>query len=472
MVMEVIQKQDSLLERFIKLYHDNANVLLNNDTADEKLLRERAFNIFQDKGFPHDGLEAWRNTDLEDALVHPYMLTIGGEARKTDVDELFRCEVPHFDTYLLTLLNGGYVYSNEPLRKFDNGVIAGSLASARKEFPDLVAMHYGKYADIEQNSLVALNTAVSRDGIFIYVPDNVEVDDTMQIVNIVSKEEDMFLNIRNLVVVGKSSKLRLVYCDESVEHRKTFINAVTEVYLDGNAELDHYKMQNKDDSSVLINSTFIHQQADSRLTTNNLSLNGGIIRNDSHVRFNGRGCSADVYGLYLMDRNQHIDNHVFIDHAFPDCYSNEMFKGILDDQASGVFNGHVLVQQDAQRTNAHQSNKNILLTDKATIDARPFLEIYADDVKCSHGATVGQLDNNAMFYLRSRGIGEYNARMLLMYAFAAEIVNKISIEALRERLDDMVKKRLRGELSICDQCVLRCKHQEKSISFPIDLSKI
>jgi Fe-S cluster assembly protein SufD len=186
----------------------------------------------------------------------------------------------------------------------------------------------------------------------------------------------------------------------------------------------------------------------------------------------GENAAANIYGVYLMDRNQHIDNQVLIDHAVPRCQSNELFKGILDDHASGVFNGHVLVRKDAQQTNAYQTNKNILLTDKASIDSKPFLEIYADDVKCSHGATVGQLDNDAMFYIRSRGISESNARILLMYAFAAEVVNKITIPELRQRIDDMVKKRLRGELSYCDQCVLHCSTQEKKLNFEIDLTRV
>ena len=173
-----------------------------------------------------------------------------------------------------------------------------------------------------------------------------------------------------------------------------------------------------------------------------------------------------------MDKNQHVDNQVFIDHAVPDCTSNELFKGILDDHATAVFNGHILVRKDAQRTNAYQTNRNILLTDKATVNAKPFLEIYADDVKCSHGATVGQLDDNALFYIKSRGISEYNARLLLMYAFAAEVINEITIQPLKDRMDDLVKKRLRGELAVCDQCVLHCKHQEKKYEFDIDISKL
>jgi Fe-S cluster assembly protein SufD len=173
-----------------------------------------------------------------------------------------------------------------------------------------------------------------------------------------------------------------------------------------------------------------------------------------------------------VDKKQHVDNRVFVEHAVPDCTSNELFKGILDDEASAVFNGHVMVQRDAQRTNAYQQNRNILLTDKATVNTRPFLEIYADDVKCSHGATVGQLDNEALFYLRSRGICMASARLLLMYAFAAEVIGKMTLEPLMERVDEMVKQRLRGELHICQTCVLHCANQEKEIHFDIDLSKI
>jgi Fe-S cluster assembly protein SufD len=252
----------------------------------------------------------------------------------------------------------------------------------------------------------------------------------------------------------------------------TFINSVSEIYIGKDSTLDHYKLQNKDEHSTLINSLYIYQEEGSCLSSNAISLNGGIIRNNTEVKLSGENSSASIYGVYLMDKNQHIDNQVFVDHSAPRCQSSELFKGILDDHASGVFNGHVIVRKDAQQTNAYQTNKNILLTDKATVDTKPFLEIYADDVKCSHGATVGQLDADAMFYIRSRGISESNAQILLMYAFAAEVVNKISIPELRQRIDDMVKKRLRGELSYCDQCVLHCSSQEKKLTFDIDVTRI
>jgi len=238
------------------------------------------------------------------------------------------------------------------------------------------------------------------------------------------------------------------------------------------AHFEHYKLQNLNNSSTLVSTTVMHLEKEAHLESHFLSMNGGLIRNNTRIDFQGKDGTANVYGLYLMDRKQHIDNQVFVDHAMPGCTSNEMFKGILDENASGVFNGHVLVRKDAQKTNAYQSNRNILLTDTAKANSKPFLEIYADDVKCSHGSTTGQLDSEAMFYLRQRGIGEDSARMLLLYAFAAEVVSKIAIPQLRSRIEDMIKKRLMGELQICEQCVLHCSTPEHPVEFEIDLSKI
>jgi Fe-S cluster assembly protein SufD len=204
--------------------------------------------------------------------------------------------------------------------------------------------------------------------------------------------------------------------------------------------------------------------------TNVLTLNPGTIRNNINVTLDGQNCSAELFGLYLVDKEQHVDNNIVIDHAQPNNYSNQLFKGILDDQATGVFNSHILVRKDAQKTNAFQKNQNILLTDKASIDSNPQLEIYADDVKCSHGSTVGQLDTEAMFYMRSRGISEDVARMALMNAFAAAIIDKINLEPLRSRINELVSKRLRGELSICDQCILDCR-EGRRYSFDIQLGK-
>ena len=455
------------------VFADKQHEIIQNDTPFVATKRANAFKVFSKMGFPHSALEKWRGTDLSKALNHESYALPEPPSSDLDIDKIFKCDVPHFETLLITQLNGWFADRKNLIKVYPNGMIIGSLAAAFSKYPKLISEHYGKYADDNAESLTALNTAMSQDGIFIYIPDNVTVEQNLQTVNITDFKQNLFLNTRNLVILGENSHLRLVQCDDSINHDVTFINSVTEVKIGKNSTLDHYKLQNKDDHTTLINSMYFHQDEGSSLSTNAISLNGGLIRNLSHVTLSGSHSFADISGLFLMDRYQHVDNQVFINHAAPECESRELFKGVLDDHASGVFNGHIKVHRDAQKTNAFQTNKNILLSDKASIDTKPFLEIYADDVKCSHGATIGQLDAEALFYIRSRGISEANAKILLMYAFAADVINKISIPELHLRMDDMVKKRLRGELSQCEQCVLNCSTQEQhKLEFKIDLTKI
>lgn len=470
--MSNVADEIALKDKFIQRFEENRDVLTQHDTARISKLRMEGLQEFKRVGFPGKNLENWRHTDLNTALGKDYHQEFGITPEEKDVGSLFECKVHDFDTDITSLLNGWFVYKDKPIKKLPNGAIIGSLAKAIEEYPEIVDKYYGEAFKLNQNGFTALNTAFARDGVFIFIPDNVQMEKPIQMINIINKNEDIFIQNRNLVILGKNATMTLVQCDDSVNHFSSFTNSLSEFFLEENSQLDHYKLQNINNNSSLINSSFFRQEKDSRLTTNAITLNGGLIRNNISVKLNGQNSSADIFGVYLVDREQHVDNQVYVDHAVPNCYSNELFKGILDEKATGVFNGHVLVRRDAQQTNAFQNNKNLLLTDDATIHAKPFLEIYADDVKCSHGATVGQLDNDAMFYLKSRGINEDNARLLLMYAFAADVINHISIEPLRMRIDDMVKKRLRGELSVCEKCVLHCSEPENEIHFDIDTSKI
>jgi Fe-S cluster assembly protein SufD len=294
----------------------------------------------------------------------------------------------------------------------------------------------------------------------------------VQLINVIHHTENLFLQSRNLVIVGKNAHLSMVHCDDSYNHQPSFSNILTEIYLGEQSTLDHYKLQNLNNESAFVSNTCFKLEANTSLESNSISLNGGVIRNNIRLLFNGPHGTANINGIYLMDRKQHIDNYVFIDHASPYCTSSELFKGVLDEHARGVFNGHVLVRKNAIKTDARQSNRNILLTDTARVNSKPFLEIYNDDVKCSHGSTTGQLDAEALFYLRQRGISEENARMLLMFAFADEVVGKIAIPQLRQRIEDMIKRRLQGELQICEQCVLHCSTPDHPVEFQIDLSKL
>lgn len=459
-------------ENLLHLFEENKEFIFQNDSTYTSAVRSKGFGNFKGLSLPDRKNELWKNTDLGPVLKMDFTKYLDRTETGSDLDFMFTCDVHNFKTDQVSFLNGWFVGKACELRPLPEGVIIGSLAEAFRKYPGLIEKHYGRYADAGKDLFLAMNTAFARDGLFIYIPDNVILENPVQMISIINHNENLLLQNRNLVILGKNSRMTLVMCDDSTNHEASFSNSVTEIFLDEGAQLEHYKLQNLNNSSTLLNSTWFQQEAGSRLNTFAITLNGGLIRNYSNAKLNGKGADAHIYGLYLMDKKQHVDNRVFVEHAVPDCTSNELFKGILDDEASAVFNGHVMVRKDAQRTNAYQQNRNILLTDKATVNTRPFLEIYADDVKCSHGATVGQLDNEALFYLKSRGICMASARLLLMYAFAAEVIGKMSLEPLMNRVDEMVKQRLRGELHICQTCVLHCANPEKEIHFDIDLSKV
>jgi Fe-S cluster assembly protein SufD len=471
-IMKVSIDSGSLKQTLLQTYREQEGLIGRNDTEYASEVRRRGFGKFAELDMPGRKNEQWKNTDLSGMLSNHYTKFVDRSDLQGNMESLFACEVHNFETDQVSFLNGWHLRTATGLRNLPGGAVICSLAEAMQKYPELIERYYGRAADPGKDLFQAMNTAFAQDGLFVYLPDNTSLDRPLQMISIINHQENLLIQNRNLVILGKNSRMTLVMCDDSTNQQSSFNNSVTEVYLDRDASLEHYKLQNLNNASTLLNSTYFRQEAGSRLNTFALTLNGGLIRNFTHAHLGGKGAEANVYGLYLMDRKQHVDNRVFIEHVVAGCTSNELFKGILDDEATGVFNGHILVHRNAQQTNAYQKNRNILLTDKATMNTRPFLEIYADDVKCSHGATVGQLDNQALFYLRSRGICMASARLLLMYAFAAEVVGKMSLEPLKSRIDEMIRQRLRGELHVCEHCVLHCSNQEKEITFDIDLSRV
>lgn len=444
-----------------------------NDLPEVTLQRKEAIDYFKKQGFPNLKMEKWRGTDLDPVYQEELKVFDEETPFEKKIEEIFECEVHGFHATVISVLNGRF-YSREEdkLKVSQKGVIVGSLAHAQKAYPELFKKYYGKLPNHHEDGFKAVNTALAKDGAFVYIPDGVEVNgDTLQLINILNKP-NLVVNTRNLIILGKHAKLSFLHCDDSVNQLAGLINTVTEIYLDENAKLDLYKLQNLNDNTALVNQVFIDQSKSSHVNVRVLTLNGGMIRNEVSDALNGEEADSYICGLYLMDKKQHIDNHISILHNAPRCNSNQLFKGILDDHSTGVFNGFVYVAPDSQKTNAFQRNSNILLSDDARVDSLPHLEIYADDVKCSHGASDGQLDEEALFYLMQRGISYEQARMLLMYAFADEVIRQISIEPLQVTIEDMVKRRLRGELSICDRCVLHCSNPDQPVSFDIDLSKI
>lgn len=387
------------------------------------------------------------------------------------VEEYFQCQVSNMGSVMLPMLNGWYVHEGESLTRYPNGVIAGSLKAALEQCPDLVGPVQNPTDDGAVDEMVASNTSQFTDGIFLYIPDEVQVEKPFQIVSLINSREDLLVQNRNIIRVGRNAQVSVIQCDDSTRYGKTFINVVTEVQLAEGAQLHYYKTENKEAESLLFHHLYVNQQAHTLFHSHAITFNAGFVGNDIHINLNEPFAEANLYGLYLVDKSQRCDNRITVAHRAADCKSRQLYKGIMDDEAEASFLGHVVVKPDAQRTVALQTNRNILLTDKAKINTKPFLEIYADDVQCSHGATVGQLDDEALFYLRSRGIGERSARKLLMFAFANEVVQFVEIQGLRDRLGDMVQRRLNGELTICDQCLLH-NAEHRDMIFPIDTSKI
>jgi Fe-S cluster assembly protein SufD len=445
-----------ILQRFSNLYTENIARIENNSSGYINSLRKAAIDRFMELGIPDKKNEAYKYTNLDTFFRHDYNNYFVPESKDFEVAEDFKCDVQDLDTHGFVLLNGFYPTLKDKLRQLPGGAWVGSLKEASKMFGDMIAKHYGQYAKSDTDGLIHLNSAMASDGVFVYVPKGVKMEKPVQVVNLVHSETDIFVQHRNLIIVEENADISLIICDHTLSPQKFLTNAVTEVYVGASARFDIIRVQNEHNNACKITHTFIHQEQNSVASSNNITLHGGLIRNSTYHLLNGEGAETSSYGLFLADKWQHIDNYVNVDHAAPNCTSNQLFKGVLDDMSTGAFNGRIMVRKGAQGTRAYQGSRNILLTDDAKMDTKPQLEIFADDVKCSHGATIGQIDENALFYLQSRGIDKKEARLMLMFGFAHEVIQNISIVALRERMDKLVMQRLKGELSRCASCMVKC----------------
>ena len=443
-------------DRYLNLYNINIKRISENSAPLINSFRKDAIAGFMKTGIPTRRNEAYKYTNLDPWFNHEYTSYFIPD--KSDLAKAgeFSCDVTDLDAYNLILYNGFYLTNNGNISELPGGIKIGSLKEAARKSEDLIGKHYGKYLNGNNDGLVHLNTAMASDGVCIYIPEGTTLDKPVQVVNLVQADEDMFSQHRNLIIVEKNADFTLIVCDHTLSPKKFLTNAVTEVYVGENAHFDIMRVQNEHNDACKITHTFIHQEKNSRVTSNNITLHGGLVRNNTYHYLNGEGADSNSYGLFLADKWQHVDNYVSVDHVFPGCTSNQLFKGVLDEMATGAFNGKIYVHKDAQKTMAYQRNNNILMTDNAKMDTRPQLEIYADDVKCSHGATVGRLDDDALFYMQSRGINKRDALLMLMFGFAHEVIRNIKVEALQERMDTLVMQRLKGELAQCALCKVRC----------------
>lgn len=452
-----MRELDKINNDFSTLFREGRTLLEEGCSAVMNGCRERAFADFLRLGGIPYQTEDYLYTNLLPVFGKDYKVVLKYIRQDVDLNEVFRCSVTDLDTYPVLTTNGWYFDGNVETELSDEVVVCG-LQEASVKYPDLFAEHYGKYAvAAEKDGLVALNTAFAQDGIFVYVPDNVVIEKPLQIINLLRAQADLMTFQRNLIVLGRNAKATILVCDHTLSDHNFLMNNTTEVCLGQNARMEYYQVQNQHMGASQINSLFVSQHRHSTFDSNIISLYGGLIRNNMYIALNEEGGACNLYGMYILDKKQQVDNFSYIDHVAPHCTSNEHFKGVLDDASLANFAGCIRVRPDAQKTEAYQANNNLLLTDTARINAKPQLVIDADDVKCSHGATVGQIDEEAMFYLRSRGIGAEEAKMMMMFGFAHEIIGKIKLEPLRNEIDVMIDKRLRGEMSKCYNCIMHCK---------------
>ena len=416
--------------------------------------REKAAIRFKATGFPGTKEENWLHSNVAKRFATDYGMNLGRVEVNADRRTLFTCDVPNLNTHQAFIVNDTF-RDGESGKKFPDGVILASLNRIAEENPSLLEPYYNTLAE-QGDSIAQFNTMFAQDGVVLYIPKNTVVEETVQIVTLLQANVEMLSNRRLLVILEENSQASLLICDHSAMEKQTLSTQVTEIFIGRGAQLDLYELEETAYSNTRLSHLFVRQEADSRFGHSNITLTNGFTRNYISVSLEGKGAEADINGLVIGDKSQHTDNRTIVDHKTGNCNSNELYKYILDEQSTGVFAGKMLIRPDAQQTVSQQTNRNLCLTSDAHMYAQPQLEIYADDVKCSHGSTVGQLDDNALFYMQQRGIPADEARHLLMYAFAGEVIENIKIEALRDRLHMLVEKRLRGELNHCRTCAL-CK---------------
>lgn len=443
-------------KQYIDLYNQCKGMI--NKHAPQVLndLRDKAFDDFCRLGFPSNKVERYKYTDMQKIFEPDYGLNLNRLEIPVNPYDVFKCDVPNLSTSLYFVVNDSFYDKILPKCSLAEGVIVGSLSKVATEHPELVAKYYGKIANTGDDAVTALNTMLSQDGLMVYVPKNVKVEKAIQVINILRSDVDLMVNRRVLIVMEQGSEAKFLFCDHAADDRNFLATQVIEAFVGENAKLDLYCLEETHYKNTRVSNVYIEQQANSVVNHNVITLHNGITRNRLDLVFKGEGAECFANGCVIADKSQHIDNNTLIDHQVGHCTSHQLYKYVLGDEAVGAFAGRILVRKDAQKTSSNEINQNLCTTKKARMFTQPMLEIYADDVKCSHGSTVGQFNDAAMFYMRQRGISEKEAKLLLEFAFVNEVVDQIQLEPLKERLRYLVEKRFRGELNKCEGCKL-CK---------------
>lgn len=418
--------------------------------------RAEAMSRFEElSGFPTTKVEDYKYTDLDSVFGYDYGIDVKNISSRLPLED--KCNAPVDEAYTLHLRNGFLENTGDLSALRESGVIVCSLKEAAIEHTALFEKYYDKKAHESEHSIVALNTAFVEDGLFIFVPQNSVVDKPIQLLNFLHSKNDLLVNARHLFVVEKHAKAQILDCTHALNCRLFLTNTVVELFVEENAKAEYYALQNQSDKLTILTSLFVNQKRSSEVLSNILSLHAKKIRNNVTVDLEDENCENHTYGLYLAGGKEHVDNFTAINHIAPHCNSWEHFKGILDSQANTAFCGRIHVFKDAQKTEAYQTNNNLILSNDAKANTKPQLIIEADDVSCSHGATVGQLDEQAIFYLQTRGIAYKDAYRMMMSAFMSEVTDKIAIPQLKECMETWIANKMLGKITYCDSCQTKCK---------------
>ena len=464
-------------QQYIELYQQAREMIFSHAPEAMNAVRDEAFEDFCRQGFPSKKVERYKYTDMQKLFAPDYGVNLSRLQIPVDPYNAFRCDVPNLSTSLYFVVNDMFYRGEKPEARGERiphanphlpeGVIVDSLKEVFSHPSPLtshLSEYYAKLAKTSDDAVTALNTMLAQDGMLVYVPKNVKVDRAIQVINILKatpqnaqrQVPDLMVNRRVLIILEEGAEIKMLFCDHAADDRNFLATQVIEAYVGENASLDLYCMEETHHKNVRVSNVYIDQQANSRVNHNVITLHNGTTRNKLDLTFSGEGAECQCYGCVIADKQQHVDNNTLITHRVPHCTSNELYKYVLDDKAVGAFAGRVLVEHGAQKTSSQMTNQNLTATKEARMYTQPMLEIYADDVKCAHGSTVGQLNDAALFYMRQRGISLSEAKLLLQNAFINEVIDHMKLEPLRDRLHYLVEKRFRGELNKCSGCKL-CK---------------
>ena len=443
-------------KQYIELYEQAQGMICSHSSEVMNAQRDAAFERFRKNGFPTRKVERYKYTDIGKLFEPDYGLNLNRLEIPVDPYKAFKCDVPNLSTNLYFVVNDMFYHDEKPKGHLPEGVIVGSLKEYSSHLLPLTSHHYNNLAGKDEDAVTDLNTMLAQDGLFVYVPKNVVVDRAIQVINILRSDVDLMVNRRVLIIVEEGAEVKFLFCDHAADDRHFLATQVIEAFVGENAKLDLYCLEETHNKNTRVSNVYIEQQANSRVNHNVITLHNGVTRNKLNLDLIGEGAECSCNGCVIADKKQHVDNNTLITHHVSHCTSNELYKYVLDDESTGAFAGRVLVKKDAQKTTSQMTNQNLTATKQARMYTQPMLEIYADDVKCAHGSTVGQLNDAALFYMQQRGISRKEARLLLQNAFINEVIDHMELEPLRDRLHYLVEKRFRGELNKCEGCKL-CK---------------